>query len=55
MADADAQPARARSLEVLGDIDEPGVDTEIIIRKYGITDEHSDPRRSRRPRGLAAR
>ena len=32
----------AASLEVLGDIDEPGVDTEIIIRKYGITDEHSD-------------
>ena len=32
----------AASLEVLGDIEEPGVDTEIIIRKYGITDEHSD-------------
>jgi ribonuclease R len=31
-----------RVLEVLGDIDEPGVDTEIIIRKYGITDRHSD-------------
>ena len=31
-----------RVLEVLGDIDEPGVDTEIIIRKYGITDAHSD-------------
>jgi ribonuclease R len=27
---------------VLGDIDAPGVDTEIIIRKYGIPDEHSD-------------
>jgi ribonuclease R len=27
--------------EVLGDIEEPGVDTEIIIRKFGITDEHS--------------
>jgi len=26
---------------VLGDIDEPGVDTEIIIRKYGISDQHS--------------
>jgi len=26
---------------VLGDIDAPGVDTEIIIRKYGIPDEHS--------------
>ena len=31
-----------RVLDVLGDIDEPGVDTEIIIRKYGITDRHSD-------------
>jgi ribonuclease R len=30
-----------RVVEVLGDIDEPGVDTEIIIRKYGIPDEHS--------------
>jgi ribonuclease R len=29
-----------RVTEVLGDIDEPGVDTEIIIRKYGIRDEH---------------
>jgi ribonuclease R len=28
--------------EVLGDIDEPGVDNEIIIRKYGIPDEHSE-------------
>jgi ribonuclease R len=28
--------------EVLGDIDAPGVDTEIIIRKYGIPDAHSD-------------
>jgi ribonuclease R len=28
--------------EVLGDIDAPGVDTEIIIRKYGIPDRHSD-------------
>jgi ribonuclease R len=27
---------------VLGDIDAPGVDTEIIIRKYGIPDAHSD-------------
>jgi len=27
--------------EVLGDIDAPGVDTEIIIRKHGIPDEHS--------------
>jgi len=37
-------PARSplgRVVEVLGKIDEPGVDTEIIIRKYGITDAHS--------------
>jgi ribonuclease R len=27
--------------EVLGDIDAPGVDTEIIIRKYAIPDQHS--------------
>src|SRR3954463_16815460 len=27
--------------EVLGDVDAPGVDTEIIIRKYGISDTHS--------------
>jgi len=31
-----------RIVEVLGAIDEPGVDTEIIIRKYGIADAHSD-------------
>ena len=31
-----------RVTEVLGDIDEPGVDNEIIIRKYGLPDEHSD-------------
>jgi ribonuclease R len=30
-----------RVVHVLGDIDEPGVDTEIIIRKYGIQDEHN--------------
>jgi ribonuclease R len=29
-----------RVIEVLGSIDAPGVDTEIILRKYGITDEH---------------
>src|SRR5438105_12508726 len=28
-------------VEVLGDIDAPGVDTEIIIRKWGIPDAHS--------------
>ena len=31
-----------RITEVLGGIDEPGVDNEIIIRKYGIPDAHSD-------------
>src|SRR5204863_4195807 len=34
--------AAGRVIEVLGDIDAPGVDTEIIIRKYGIPDAHSD-------------
>jgi ribonuclease R len=29
-----------RVMEVLGKIDEPGVDTQIIIRKFGIPDEH---------------
>jgi ribonuclease R len=32
--------AIGRVAEVLGDIDAPGVDTELIIRKYGIPDEH---------------
>src|SRR5688572_19461187 len=31
-----------RVTEVLGHIDEPGVDTQIIIRKFGIPDAHSD-------------
>jgi ribonuclease R len=31
-----------RVIEVLGDIDEPGVDTEIILRKYGIVAEHGE-------------
>ncbi len=30
-----------RIVEVLGDINDPGVDTEIILRKHGIPDEHS--------------
>src|ERR671929_1176786 len=34
--------AIGRVAEVLGDIDAPGVDTEIIIRKYGMPDAHSD-------------
>jgi ribonuclease R len=33
--------AIGRVAEVLGDIDAPGVDTEIIIRKFGIPDAHS--------------
>jgi ribonuclease R len=33
--------AAGRVAEVLGDIDAAGVDTEIIIRKYGIPDTHS--------------
>jgi ribonuclease R len=32
--------AMGRVAEVLGDIDAPGVDTEIIIRKFGIADAH---------------
>ncbi|HZP47106.1 MAG TPA: ribonuclease R [Vicinamibacterales bacterium] len=32
--------AIGRVAEVLGNIDAPGVDTEIIIRKYGIPDAH---------------
>jgi ribonuclease R len=31
-----------RVVEVLGHIDDPGVDTEIILRKHAIPDEHSD-------------
>jgi ribonuclease R len=31
-----------RIVDVLGDIDAPGVDTEIIIRKYGIADAHGE-------------
>jgi len=31
-----------RVVDVLGDINEPGVDTEIIIRKHGIPDEHGE-------------
>jgi ribonuclease R len=33
--------AAGRVAEVLGDIDAPGVDTEIIIRKFSIPDQHS--------------
>ncbi len=31
-----------RIVEVLGKVDEPGVDTQIIIRKFGIPDAHGD-------------
>jgi ribonuclease R len=31
-----------RVVEVLGSIDEPGVDTQIIIRKYNLPDAHSE-------------
>ncbi len=31
-----------RVTEVLGDINQPGVDNEIIIRKFGLPDSHSD-------------
>ena len=31
-----------RVVEVLGPVDAPGVDTEIIIRKYGLVDAHSE-------------
>jgi ribonuclease R len=34
--------AMGRVTAVLGDIDEPGVDTQIIIRKFNIPDEHSE-------------
>jgi ribonuclease R len=37
-----ARGAIGRIDEVLGHIDAPGVDTEIIIRKYGIPDAHTD-------------
>ncbi|MSO82565.1 MAG: ribonuclease R [Acidobacteria bacterium] len=30
-----------RITEILGDINDPGVDTEIILRKHGIPDEHT--------------
>ncbi len=40
--------ALGRVADVLGDIDAPGVDTEIIIRKFGIPDAHG-PRPSPKP------
>ncbi len=35
------RPALGRVVEVLGDIAAPGVDTAVIIRKYGLSDAHS--------------
>lgn len=35
------RPAQGRVIEVLGDINAPGVDTAVIIRKYNISDEHA--------------
>jgi ribonuclease R len=37
---AAGQPPRGAVIEVLGPIDEPGVDTEIILRKHDIPDAH---------------
>jgi len=36
-----ARPALGRVVEVLGALDTPGVDVAVIIRKYGLADEHS--------------
>jgi ribonuclease R len=35
------RPALGRVVEVLGALDAPGVDTAVIIRKYGLDDAHS--------------
>ena len=34
--------AVGRIIEVIGNLDAPGVDTNVIIRKYNLTDTHSD-------------
>ncbi len=34
--------ALGRVIEIIGDLEAPGVDTRIIIRKHGIPDQHSD-------------
>ena len=36
-----AGTAAGRVVEVLGRLDDPGVDTEIVLRKHGIADEHA--------------
>ncbi len=33
--------AAGRIVEVLGGLDDPGVDTEVVLRKHGIPDEHA--------------
>lgn len=33
--------AAGRIVEVLGALDDPGVDTEVVLRKHGIPDEHA--------------
>jgi len=35
------RPPIGRIIEILGDINDPGVDTEIILRKHNIPDQHS--------------
>ena len=35
-----ARPPIGRIIEILGDVNDPGVDTEIILRKHNIPDEH---------------
>jgi len=35
------RPALGRVSEVLGDLNAPGVDTTVIIRKYSLSDQHS--------------
>ena len=58
-----ARNAMGRVTDVLGHVDEPGVDTEIIIRKFNIPDRHSDEAVAEatrlgadvRPRDIAAR
>jgi ribonuclease R len=37
-----ARPAGGRIIEVLGNLDAPGVDTAVMIRKFNLPDEHSD-------------
>jgi ribonuclease R len=36
------RPALGRVIEVIGRLDEPGVDTQVIIRKYGLSDEYPE-------------